>query len=111
MTTDRAERQRRHETEYDGMTQTCNELIIKRNKLAICFVADMVCGRYGFSMWPIWFSVVADIIRYRCELAADMVAPQHNCTLILTISKCCLLTKTTRVILGYERQQTVIHTT
>jgi len=25
-------------------------------------VADMVCGRYRFSTWPIWIMAVADIV-------------------------------------------------
>ena len=36
----------------------------------------MVCGRYGFSVWPIWFSVVADIVLlWLMWFVADVVPP------------------------------------
>ena len=36
----------------------------------------MICGRYGFSVWPTWFSVVADIVLlWPIWYVAGMVAP------------------------------------
>ena len=41
-------------------------------------VADMVCGRYGFFVWPIWFLVLADIVlMWPIWFVADMVAPRY----------------------------------